>query len=75
MKAASKPRQFHVFDQQPLSEGPLNDTIDPRSPNEEGITGPIEDLVDLPVNNREHSKMLKMGKNLPNEIREAISKF
>ena len=31
IKAASKPRQFHVIDQQPPSEGPLDDTIDPRS--------------------------------------------
>ena len=47
MKAASKPRQFHVVDQRPPSEGPLDDIIDPRLPDEEGTTGPIEDLVDL----------------------------
>ena len=75
MKATSKPRQFHVVDQRPLSEGPLNDTIDPRSPDEEGTTGPIEDLVDLPVSDKEPSKVLKIGKNMSNGIREAISEF
>ena len=64
MKAASKPRQFHVVDQQPPSEGPLEDTIDLRSPNDEGTTRPIEDLVDLPMDDKEPSKVLKIGKNL-----------
>ena len=75
VKVASKPRQFHVIDQQPPSEGPLNDTIDPRSTNEEGTTRPIEDLVDLPVDNKEPSKVLKIGKNLFEKIRKVISKF
>ena len=75
MNAASKPRQFHVVNQRPSSEGPLEDTIDPRSLDNEGTTGPIKDLVDLPINNKEPSKVLKIGKNLPDEIREAISKF
>ena len=72
MKAASKPRQFHVVDQRPPSEGPLDDTIDLRLPNKEGTTGPIDDLVDLQVSNKEPSKVLKIRKNLPNGIREAI---
>ena len=72
MKAASKQRQFHVVDQWPLSEGPLDDTIDPRSPDEEGTIGPIEDLVDLSVDDKEPSKVLKIGKNLPKEIRGVI---
>ena len=75
MKAASKPRQVHVVDQRPVSEGPLDDTIDPRSPDEEGATGPIKDRVDLPINDKEPSKVLKIGKKFPDEIREAISKF
>ena len=75
MKAASKPRKFHVVDQRPPSKEPLNDTIDPRSPDEEGTIGPIEDLVDLPVDNKEPSRVLKIGKNLPNGVREAISNF
>ena len=72
---AFKPRQFHVIDQWPLSEGPLNDDIDPRSPDEEGTTGPIKDLADLLVDGKESSKMLKIGKNLSKEIQEAISEF
>ena len=68
MKVASKPRQFHVVDQQPPSEGPLDDTIDPRSPDEESTTRPIEDLVDLPVNDKEPFKVLKIRKNLPDGI-------
>ena len=75
MKVASKLRQFHVVDQWPPSKGPLNDTIDPRLTDEEGTTGPIEDLVDLKVSNKEPSKVLKIGKNLPDGIREAISVF
>ena len=46
-----------------------------RSPDEEGTTGLIEDLVDLPVSDKEPSKVLKIGKNLPDGIREAISEF
>ena len=75
MKAAFKLRQFHVADQQPPSEGPLDDTIDLRSLDEEGTTGPIEDLVDLPVNDNKPSKVLKIRKNLFEKVREAISKF
>ena len=73
MKAASKLRQFHVVDQCPPSEGPLDNTIDPRSPDEEGTTGPIEDLVNLLVSDKEPSKVLRIGKNIPDGIREAIS--
>ena len=75
MKVASKPRQFHVVDQRPPSEGPPNDTIDPRSPDEEGTTRPIEELVDLPVNDKEQSRVLKIGKVLPDGVRETISNF
>ena len=75
MKVASKPRQFNVVNQRPPSEGPLDNTIDSRSPDEEGTIGPIEDLVDLPVDHKEPSRVLKIGKNLPDGVREAISKF
>ena len=75
MKAASNPRQFHVADQWPPSEGPLDNTIDPRWPDEKKTTRLIEDLVDLPVSDKEPSKVLKVGKNLPDGIREAISEF
>ena len=60
MKAASKPRQFNVVEQRPPSEGPLDDTSDPRAPDEEGTTRPIEDLVNLPVDHRESSRILKI---------------
>ena len=75
MKAASKLRQFHVVDQRPPSEGPLDGTIDLISPDEEGTTGPIKDLVDLPVSDEEPSKVLKIWKNLPDGIQEAILEF
>ena len=75
MKAASKSSQFHVVDQQSPSEGPLDDTIDPRSPDEEGTTRPIKDLVDLPVDDKKPSKVLKIGKNLSEEIKGAILEF
>ena len=66
---------MNIVDQWPPSEGPLDETIDSRSPNEEATTGPIEDLVDLPVDDMEPSKVLKLGKNLPDELREANSAF
>ena len=43
---------------------PFDDTIDLRSPDEKGTTGPIEDLVNLPVEDKEASKVLKIRKNL-----------
>ena len=66
---------MNIFDQRPLSEGPLDDTIDPRSSDEEATTGPIEDLVDLPINDKEPSKVLKLGNNLSDELRKVISAF
>ena len=75
MKAASKPRQFNVVDQLPPSEGLLNDTIDLRSLNEEGTTRPVEDLVDLPIDHKEPSRVLKIRENLPEGVHEAISNF
>ena len=66
---------MNIADQRPPSEGPLDDAMDPRSSDEEATTGPIENLVDLPVDNKEPSKVLKLRKNLSNELREAISTF
>ena len=66
---------MNIVDQWPLSEGPLDDTIDPRSPDDEATIRLIEDLVDLPVDDKEPSKVLKLGKNLFDELREAISAF
>ena len=64
---------MNIIDQWPPSEGPLYNTIDPRSSDEEATTRPIEDLVDLPVDDKEPSKVLKLGKNLFDKLREAIS--
>ena len=50
------------MDQRPPSEGPLNDTIDPRPSDEKATTGPIEDLVDLSVDDKEPTKVLKLRK-------------
>ena len=66
---------MNIVDQRPPSEGPLDDTIDLRSPGEEATTGPTEDLVNLPVDDKEPSKVLKLGKNLSDKLREAISTF
>ena len=49
-----------MVDQRPPSEGPLDDTLDSRSLDEEGTTGPIEDLVDFPVDNK---KTLQSGED------------
>ena len=46
-----------------------------RASDEEGTTGPIEDLVDLPVDHQEPSRVLKIGKNLPDGVCEVISSF
>ena len=75
VRSASKPRQVNIVDQRPLSEGPLDDIIDPKMSNEEATIGPIEDLVDLPVDDNEPTKILKLGKNLSDELRETISTF
>ena len=75
VRNASRPRQVNIVNQRPQSGGPLNDTIDLRFPDEEATTGPIEDLVNLPVDDKEPYKVLKLGKNLSDELREAISTF
>ena len=66
---------MNIIDQRPPSEGPLDDTINLPSPDEEATTGPIEDLVDLLIDDNELSKVLKLGKNLSDELWEAISVF
>ena len=66
---------MNIVDQRPPHEGPLDDTIDPRSSNEEATTGPREDLVDLLVDNKEPTKVLKVMKTLSSKLREAISTF
>ena len=66
---------MNIVDQWPPSEGPLDDTTDLRSPDQEATIRPIEDLVDLPIDDDEPSKVLKLGKNLSDELREAISTF
>ena len=43
--------------------------------DEEATTGPIEDLVDLLVDDKESTKVLKLRKSLSGEFREAISNF
>ena len=68
VRNASRPRQVNIINQRPPSEGPLDDTIDLRSLDEEATTGPIEDLVDLSVDDNESSKVLKLGKNLSDEL-------
>ena len=57
VRSASRPRQVNIIDQRPPSKRPLNDTIDPRSSDEEATTGPIEDLVNLPVDDNEPTNM------------------
>ena len=64
VRNTSRPRQVNIVDQRPPNEGPIDDTIDPRSPDEEATTRPIKDLVDLLVDDKEPSKVLKLGKNL-----------
>ena len=66
---------MNIVDQRPPSEEPLYDTINPRSPDDEATIGPIEDLVNLPIDDNEPSKVLKLGKNLSDELREAILAF
>ena len=41
----------------------------------EGTTGPIENLVDLLVDDKEPSKVLKLKRNLSERIRKVISEF
>ena len=57
---------MNIVNQRPPSEGPLGEEATIRS---------IEDLVDLPVDDKEPSKVLKLGKNLSNELREVILAF
>ena len=66
---------MNIIDQRPPNKGPLDDTIDPRSSDKEATTGPIEDLVDLSMDDKEPTKVLKLRKNLSDELREAISTF
>ena len=66
---------MNIVNQRPPSERPLEDTIDPRYSDKEATTRPIEDLVDLSMDDKKPTKVLKLGKNLSDELREAISTF
>ena len=69
VRSASRPTQVNIVDQRPPSEGPLNDSIDPRSSDEKTTTRPIEDLFDLLVDDEEPTKVLRLRKNLFDELR------
>ena len=56
VKNSSRPRQENIVDQRPPSKGSLDNTIDPRLPDDKATTRPIEDLVDLPVETRSHAR-------------------
>ena len=51
----------------PLTQG--------RRTDEEATTRPIKDLVDLPVDDKESTNVLNLGKNLSEELRETIFTF
>ena len=53
---------MNIVDHRSPSERPLDEIIDLRSPYGEATTGPIKDLVDLFVDDKEPSKVLKLGK-------------
>ena len=59
----------------PLNEGPLDDTIDSISLDEESTTRPIEDLFDLLMDDKEPSKVLKLGRSLSEELQKVSSEF
>ena len=59
---------MNIVDQRPPSERPLDDTIDPKSHDKEATTGPIKYIVDLLVDDKEASKVLKLGKNPSDEL-------
>ena len=55
----------------------VDDTLDPRAHEEKSelITGPVEELVAISVDVKNPSKVLKLGKNLTDETRQAITLF
>ena len=59
VRNVSRHRQVNIVDQRPPNEGPFN---------EEATTGPIEDLVEVPIEEKEPSKVLKLGNNLFDEL-------
>ena len=55
----------------------IDDTLNPRAHEEkrELVTGLMEELVAISIDVNNPSKVLKLGKNLANETRQAITSF
>lgn len=78
IKVASKERklpQTMVIIEKPSSGGYVDDTLDPRTQEEEIASGPVEELVALPVDLKDATKILKLGRNLSKENSTMLANF
>ena len=57
------------------SVGPIETNIDPRLQEKESTTRPIEELVEVQVDPREPSKVVKIGKCLSSKLAEQLVEF
>ena len=55
--------------------GPMKMNIDPRLQEEDSTTGPIEELVEIQVDPKEPSRVVKVGKCLDGELTEQLAEF
>ena len=55
--------------------GPIETNIDPRPQEEESTTGPIEELVEVQVDPKGSSRVVKIGKCLSRELAEQLVEF
>ena len=58
-----------------VSKGPMETNIDPRWQEEESTAGPIEELVEIPMDPMEPSRVLKVGKGLSNKLSQKLVDF
>ena len=57
------------------SRGPMEKNIDPRLQEDESITGPVEELIEIQVGHNEPSHVVKIGKGLKGELAQQLVEF
>ena len=76
LELAKKERKLpRMMEIEKVSKEPMETNIDPLLQEEESIAGPIEELVEIQVDPKEPSRVVKVGKCLSGELAKKLANF
>ena len=76
LELAEKERKIpRMIEVEKVSKGPMEINIDPRLQGEESTAGPIEELVEIQVNPKEPSRVVKVDKCLSSKRAQKLMDF